>query len=97
MTQLADDCFAFGGPLMSTQEALAILRERIKPMTGVEDCALADGLNRILAEDLVAAAMVPPHDNSAVDGYALDSAGLNSAAPTTLEIVGRAAAGHPAA
>jgi molybdopterin molybdotransferase len=97
MTQLADDCFAYGGPLMSTQEALAILRERIKPMTGVEDCALADGLNRILAEDLVAAAMVPPHDNSAVDGYALDSAGLNAAAPTTLEIVGRAAAGHPAA
>lgn len=97
MNQISDDCFAVGGPMMLTQDALAILRERIQPMTGLESCPLAEGLNRILAEDLTATADVPPHDNSAVDGYALDSAALNSDAPTTLEIIGRAAAGHPAA
>ena len=32
---------------------------------------LLDGLDRILAEDLLADRAVPPADNSAMDGYAL--------------------------
>jgi molybdopterin molybdotransferase len=95
MTQLADDCFAFGGPLMRTEEALQILQSRIAPVTGIETCVLSEGLNRILAEDLTAANDVPPHDNAAVDGFAFRGADLANDAPTTLEIVGRAAAGHP--
>jgi len=97
MTQLADDCFAFGGPLMPMDEALGILRQRLTPVTGHETIALADGLNRILAADVVAGVDVPLRDNAAVDGYAVRADDLNADAPTMLEISGRAAAGHPVA
>ena len=38
---------------------------------------------------------VPPHDNSAVDGYAVNFDDLVAEASTTLPVAGRAAAGHP--
>jgi molybdopterin molybdotransferase len=97
MNQLADDCFAFDGSLMRADEALAILHQRIAPVTDPETCFLAEGLNRILAQDLVAGADVPPHDNAAVDGFALRAGDLADGSPTVLRIVGRAAAGHPEA
>ena len=39
-----------------------------------EHCPLADGLGRVLAEDIRAGIAVPPWDNSAMDGYALRAA-----------------------
>jgi molybdopterin molybdotransferase len=93
MTQLADDCFAFGGPLMETETALAILRERIVPVTETEDIPLAAALGRVLATDLVAGISVPPHDNAAVDGYALRGADLNPDGDTVLTVVERVPAG----
>jgi molybdopterin molybdotransferase len=97
MAQLSDDCFAHGGRLMTTAEALERLTGRVSRVTEDEPVALAEGLGRILAEDLVAPADVPPHDNSAVDGYAVYFDDLDPAAETRLPIVGRAAAGHPLA
>ena len=79
MTQLSDDCFAFGGALMTAAEALAILQERIVTVTGAEQIALPAALGRILARDQVAPMDVPPHDNAAVDGYALRSVDLAAA------------------
>lgn len=38
---------------------------------GAEPCALGDAAGRILAAPFVAAIDLPPHDNSAMDGYAL--------------------------
>ena len=40
---------------------------------------------------------MPPHDNAAVDGYAVAFADLDPNAATRLPIVGRSAAGHPMA
>ncbi len=94
MAQLSDDCFAHGGRLMLTAEALALLDERIVAIGGVEDVALRGARGRTLAEDIVAERHVPPHDNSAVDGYAFcwdrarDGGRLAIAATV-------AAAGHP--
>jgi molybdopterin molybdotransferase len=51
--------------------------------------------SRILAAPLVAPRDVPPHDNSAVDGYAVFFDDLAPDAPTVLPVAGRAAAGHP--
>ena len=78
MVQLPDDCFAFGGALMRLDEALRRLDERLTCVVGDEEAALADCRGRILAEDLVAPEDVPPHDNSAVDGFALRFADLRS-------------------
>ena len=95
MAQLSDDCFAFGGELVSTEAALAQLRERLIRVTETEAVPLLDALGRVLAEDVVADRSVPPHDNSAVDGYAVRFDDLDAAAETRLPVTGRAAAGHP--
>lgn len=95
MAQLSDDCFAHGGRLMSVDEALALLAERVRAVAETEIVPLADGLDRILAEDVRAMRSVPPHDNAAVDGYAVYFDDLDSERETRLPVTGRAAAGHP--
>lgn len=93
MAQLSDDCFAFGGALMSVDAALAALRERLVPLTGVETVPLRAAVGRILAEDLIAPIDLPPFANSAVDGYAVRHADLAPEADTVLPVTGRVPAG----
>ena len=95
MAQLSDDCFAGDDGLMPTDEALALLEERLTTVSEVETVMLREALGRILAEDIVADIPVPPHRNSAVDGYAVHFDDLDGAADSRLRVVGRAAAGHP--
>lgn len=93
MAQLSDDCFAFGGELMRTEEALALLTDRLNVVVDTEDCALRTAAGRILAEDIISARAVPPHDNAAVDGYAVRFEDLTPDSETRLELTGRIAAG----
>ncbi len=95
MAQLSDDCFAFGGTLMSGAEALRLVEERTLPLAERERVPLVAALHRILAEPVIAPLSVPPHDNSAVDGYAVFYDDLAPDRPTVLPVAGRAAAGHP--
>lgn len=94
MAQLSDDCFAFGGPLLRVDDAVALVRERLAPVAGVAELPLLAGLGEVLAEDVVAPIDVPAFDNSAVDGYAVRFADLNPEADTTLPVRGRVAAGQ---
>ena len=95
MAQLSDDCFAHGGRLMSTAEALELLAEKTVAVTGTETLPLTEALGRILAEDIRAGHDVPPADNSAVDGYAVHFDDLSPDAETRLPLAGRITAGHP--
>lgn len=95
MAQLSDDCFAHGGALMPLDEALDQLAQRVGPVAGVSTVPLAQAVGRILAEDVTAATDVPPHDNSAVDGYAVFFADLDREGETRLPVTARVAAGHP--
>ena len=91
MAQLSEDCFAFGGALLGVDAALDLIRERIAPVVSKEEASLAEACGRILARDLVAAIDVPPHPNSAVDGYAVAHADLLPDCDTVLPVTGRAA------
>jgi molybdopterin molybdotransferase len=95
MAQLSDDCFAFGGRLMTGAEALALIAERAVALPETEHVPLKQAAGRVLAQDLVAPRSVPPHDNSAVDGYAVFFDDLEPGAETVLPVGGRATAGHP--
>ncbi|PPR62884.1 MAG: Molybdopterin molybdenumtransferase, partial [Alphaproteobacteria bacterium MarineAlpha4_Bin2] len=95
MAQLSDDCFAGAERLITTSEALDILAERILPIAGEESVPLRETAGRILAENVKSPVDVPPHDNSAVDGYAVYFGDLKREEQTTLVVGGRAAAGHP--
>jgi molybdopterin molybdotransferase len=52
-----------------------------------------DLLNRVFAENVVSPINVPPHDNSAMDGFALAFADLNAEAETILTITSTSFAG----
>jgi len=95
MAQLSDDCFAFGGTLLGVDAALALIAARVTPVVGEEIVPLAEAAGRILAHDLLAGMDLPPHANSAVDGYAIAHADLLPDRDTVLPVGGRAAAGHP--
>ena len=95
MPQLSDDCFAHGGRMMTTAEALARIAEAAAVVATAEAVPLRAAAGRILAEDVVAGRDVPPHDNAAVDGYAVYFDDLDRDAETRLPVTGRIAAGHP--
>ncbi len=73
-------------------------RERIQqfliPPGQQETVALHAALQRTLAGDVLSPMNVPPHDYSAMDGYALRHADLGQGT-TTLKMVGSSYAGHP--
>ena len=96
MAQLSKDAFAFGGKLMSVEEALAAIVERVPAVNEPETVALSRADGRVLAQTLHAPLDLPPFDNSAVDGYAVAFADLSPYGPTTLPVAGRLAAGHGA-
>ena len=77
-------------PLIDADEAAALVLEHT-PLLGVEHVVLADAAGRVLAEDLVGEAPLPPFPASAVDGYAVRAAD----AGRTLRILGESAAGRP--
>lgn len=93
MAQLSDDCFAFGGPLMSVEEAAGLMAARVAPLHGTQILPLAEADGRVLARDIHAGAALPPFDNTAVDGYAVRHADLNPDGPTRLPLGGRVPAG----
>lgn len=93
MAQLSDDCFAFGGALMTVAAALAEIGRRVGPVAAAETVPLAACSGRILAGDVTALRSVPPHDNSAVDGYAVHFDDLDPESETRLPVAGRVAAG----
>src|SRR5882672_8573398 len=96
MAQLSDDCFAFGGPMMSVDDAVAIITSRIGPVSGIDTVALAEADGRTLAADLVAPLPLPPYTNSAVDGYALASGDLPGTTEQAFPVSGRVQAGASA-
>ncbi len=96
MAQLTDDCFAFGGPMLTVDQAAALVAARISPLEASESVPLVDALGRSLAHDLVAALPLPPFRNSAVDGYAVRHVDLRAEGPTRLPVAGRVAAGASA-
>jgi molybdopterin molybdotransferase len=96
MAQLSDDCFAFGGPMMSVDEAVAIIAARVSPVRDVETVSLAEADGRILASDISAPLPLPPFTNSAVDGYAVRSRDLPLRAEAVFAVTGRVQAGASA-
>jgi molybdopterin molybdotransferase len=96
MAQLSDDCFAFGGPMMSVDEAVRLITSRVAAVTETERVALADADGRILAHDVVAPLPLPPFTNSAVDGFAVPAAELPRDKERAFPVTGRVQAGASA-
>ena len=88
----ADD---FDNEAITVTEARLRILAKITPVSATEKSALYQGLNRVLAQDIISAINVPGHTNSAMDGYALSADDLPQTAPNQYSVIGTAYAGRP--
>ncbi|MDE3094682.1 MAG: molybdopterin molybdotransferase MoeA [Chloroflexota bacterium] len=82
--------------MISVEEALERILSHVHVLEP-EERPILDALGQVVAEDVVAPLDIPPHDNTAMDGYALraaDTRGAREDAPVTLRVVGELAAGY---
>ncbi len=75
-------------------DAQRIILDVVVPVQAVEQVALRAALGRVLAADIVSPIDVPAHDNSAMDGYALQGSDLRADAPARLRVAGTTYAGR---
>jgi len=80
-------------PSLSITQAQKILLETVTPVEGWEMVPIRSALGRVLRSDVVAPFNVPAHDNSAMDGFAVQAADL-TAEQNRLELIGTAYAGR---
>lgn len=78
---------------LAVEQARHLIRHHLSPVAEIETVALTEALGRTLAGPVQSPMNVPPHDNSAMDGYALRFADL-AAGATRFRIAGSAYAGH---
>ncbi len=84
--------------MLTVDEAGKIVLDALQPRP-TEMISFSEALGRVLADDLVADAPVPPFAQSAMDGFALRSTDTLQAmpdCPTALHILGTLGAGHQA-
>ena len=94
--KLIDDCFRTDprdAKRLTHERTLELIRQRVVPVAGHETVALSEAPGRIAACDIKAAASVPGHTNSAVDGYAFAFEHYAGEEGTRFTIGGRIAAG----
>ncbi|HPH42123.1 MAG TPA: molybdopterin molybdotransferase MoeA [Syntrophorhabdaceae bacterium] len=80
---------------VSIEEAREIILNMIKPL-GFENVSIIEAYNRVLYEDIVSNIMLPPLDDSAMDGYAViadDTKGATKDNPIILNVIGEIQAG----
>ena len=78
---------------MPLDEALQRLLAQAVPLGRTEQVRTFDADGRVLAQDVVSALHVPPHDNSSMDGYAVRAADVTHAG-IELPVTQRIAAGQ---
>jgi molybdopterin molybdotransferase len=93
IAQIAAELQGYDPQALSAADVNAFLQRLVEPVTATEELPLFSALGRVLAQDVVSPISVPPHDNSAMDGYACAGAQLVAGQPLTLRVVGTALAG----
>ena len=93
LEQIAAELQGYDPQALRAADVNEFLARLVMPVAQTESVGLFGALDRVLAQDVVSPISVPPHDNSAMDGFAFDGAQLRSDAPLTLKVVGTAFAG----
>jgi len=95
LAQIAAALEGYDPQALSVPQVQAFL-EQLAPLRHdgpVETLPVMAAGERILARDVVSPVDVPPHDNSAMDGFAFAGSDLSATEPTVLQCVGHALAG----
>lgn len=92
LDQIAAELQGYDPQAMSVSQVLDFLSRLVMPVTESVELPLFEALDRVLAMDVISPLDVPPHDNSAMDGYAFAGSQLTDTA-LALQVVGTALAG----
>ena len=93
LDQIAAELQGYDPQALSAAQVNEFLTRMVQPVQGTEAVALFQALGRVLAEDIVSPLNVPPHDNSAMDGFAFAGSALQTGQALVLKVVGTALAG----
>ena len=91
LEQIAAELQGYDPQALSADAVNAFLAELVQPLstsTDTETLPLMQAHHRVLAADIISPVSVPPHNNSAMDGYAFDGAALQPGQPLALQPVG---------
>ena len=91
--QIAAELQGYDPKALPAHQVNAFLAQLVQPVGQTETVGVFAALGRVLASDVVSPISVPAHDNSAMDGFAFDSAALQPDRPLRLRVVGTAYAG----
>ena len=86
--QIAAQLQGYDPQALRAEAVNQFLAQLVAPVRETETLGIFDALDRVLAQDLISPVNVPPHDNSAMDGYAFDGQALRADAPLKLKPVG---------
>jgi molybdopterin molybdotransferase len=92
--QIAAELQGYDPQALSAATVNDFLSRLAAPVAETEEIGIFHALDRVLAQDVISPVSVPPHDNSAMDGYAFDGAQLRPGTPLALRpVTGTALAG----
>ena len=93
LEQIGEELQGYDPQALRASDVNAFLAKLVEPVRQTEMVSIFAALDRVLAQDVVSPISVPPHDNSAMDGFAFDGAQLREDAPLALKVIGTAFAG----
>jgi len=95
MKGIKEELSIMSGRYLSLEEAQNVILNSVIPLS-CESIPILEAFNRILYEDVVSDIMIPPEDDSAMDGYAViadDTFGASVNNPVRLKIKGEIQSG----
>jgi molybdopterin molybdotransferase len=93
LADIAAQLEAYDPQALPANEVLNFLDHLVTPVQDSESVDIFAALGRVTAQDVISPINVPPHDNSAMDGFAFDGAQLSDSQALSLKVVGTALAG----
>jgi molybdopterin molybdotransferase len=93
LDQIAAELQGYDPQALSAGQVLDFLSRLVMPVQDAVELPLMQAFGRVLASDVISPFDVPPHDNSAMDGYAFDGGQLADAALELQVAPGTALAG----
>jgi molybdopterin molybdotransferase len=93
IAQFAASLEGYDPQSLPAEGVLDFLSRLVSPVAESRALPLFEALGKVLSRDVISPLDVPPHDNSAMDGYAFDGRQLRQDAPLQLKVAGTALAG----
>ena len=93
LDQIAAELQGYDPSALRADDVNAFLARMVQPVQQTEQVTIFDALGRVLAHDLISTVNVPPHDNSAMDGFAFSGHQMAGGTPLVLRVAGTTLAG----